>query len=265
MTTTTIKRKTNRKYQQFYNLLRALVQRDLKSRYRRSALGPIWALIQPLVLMLMFSILRMFVNLPSDGIPYPIFTYSALVPWQFFSSGVARSAPSIINNASIIKKIAVPREVFLLAEVIVALFDMAMSGIILAGMMIYYKMPFSLAMLWLPVLIALFGLLAFAVGLFFSSLGTFRSDFLMAMPFLMQIWLYATPIIYPLSSVPERWRTLYMLNPTVGIIEGFRSVLLRAQAPDLGMLGISALVILVGLAIVWPLFRVMSQYFTDVL
>lgn len=249
----------------FFNLLWALVLRDLRTRYRRSVLGPLWAIIQPLALMIMFTVIRNFIKISSDGLPYVLFSYTALIPWQFFSSAITRSGPSIMTNASILKKIALPREVFPLAELITALFDMLISGAILAGMMLYYRVQMSWSLLWLPLLVLLLGVLAFAVSLFISALGTFKSDFLLAAPFLLQVWLYATPIIYPLSSVPERWRSLYQLNPTVGLIEGFRSVLLRSSSPDLGLVGISALGSLLALAVAWPLFRRMSQYFADVL
>jgi len=249
----------------FFTLLWALVRRDVTARYRRSLLGPAWAILQPLILMVLFTMLRGFVNIPSEGVPYVLFSYAALVPWTFFTNAVSFCGPSVTSNAGVIKKMALPREVFPLAAVTTALFDFAMSGLVMAGMMLWFRVPVGWTLLWLPVLVFLTAALAFGVGMFIASLGTFKRDFIFATPFLMQFWLYATPVIYPLSSVPEQWRTLYMLNPMVGVIEGFRNVLIRASAPPLEALGWSALMTGVVLVITWPIFRWLSQYFADVL
>jgi ABC-type polysaccharide/polyol phosphate export permease len=245
------------------HLLWALAGRDVRARYRKSFLGPAWALIQPLVYMVVFTLLRGVVKISSEGIPYSIFTFAALVPWTFFSNAVVSSAPSVVTNASIIKKIAVPREIFPLSAVTTALFDLLMSGLVLAGLMIYYRVSVGCALLWLPILITLTALLAFGVGMLLAAFGTFRRDLVMAAPFLMQFWLFVSPVLYPLSQVPDKWRKLYMLNPTVGLIEGFRNVLLRAQPPALEPLFWSAIVIGLLLTLTWPMFRWISQYFAD--
>ena len=164
----------------------------------------------------------------------------------------------------VIKKIAIPREIFPLSAVITALFDFIMAGVVLVGMMIWFQVSVNWTLLWLPILTFLTTLLGFGVGMLIAALGTFKRDFIFATPFLMQFWLYATPIIYPLSSVPERWRTLYMLNPMVGVIEGFRDVLLRASPPSLEALSWSAVTTGIILVIIWPIFRWLSQYFADV-
>ncbi len=253
------------KARQFINLLFALVYRDVMSRYRRSFLGPLWAILQPLILMVLFNMLRKFVSISSDGLPYVLFSYAGLVPWTFLTNAISFCGPSVAINAAVLKKIAVPREVFPMAAVVTALFDFVMAGLVLAGMMLWFRVSMSWALLWLPVLVLLTAALAFGIGMLIASLGTFKRDFIFATPFLMQFWLYATPVIYPLSSVPDRWRTLYMLNPTVGVIEGFRNVLLRASSPPLEALSWSAVMTAVILAIVWPLFRWLSQYFADVI
>lgn len=253
------------KFSRFYSLLYALVARDLTSRYRRSALGIWWAFLQPLILMLLFNMLRGFVEIPSDGLPYVLFSYAALVPWTFFTNSVAACGPSIQNNAEVIKKIALPREVFPLAAVAATAFDFLMSGIVLAAMMVWFKVSVSIALLWLPVLIVLMMAISFAVGILIAGLGTFRKDFIFATPFLTQAWLFVTPVIYPLSTVPEKWRSLYMLNPMVGVVEGFRNVLLKAASPPLEALAFSVLTTVILLAIAWPIFRWLSAYFADVL
>jgi lipopolysaccharide transport system permease protein len=224
-----------------------------------------WAFVQPLILMILFNMLRGFVNIPSDGLPYILFSYAGLVPWTFFSNAVAACGPSITANAEVIKKIALPREVFPLAAVAATLFDFAMSGIVLAGMLVWFKVHVSLALLWLPVLIILMAGVAFSVGILLAGLGTFRKDFIFATPFLTQAWLFATPVIYPLSSVPEAARQLYILNPMVGVIEGFRNVLLKATPPPVEALAWSIVMTAVMLAISWPIFRRLSDYFADVL
>ena len=246
-------------------LLRALVLRDIRARYRRSILGPLWAILQPLILMVLFNMLRQIVEIPSDGAPYLIFSYSALVPWTFFSNAVIRCGPSVATNAGLVKKMSITREVFPTAAVITAMFDLVMSGVVLAGMMVYYDMAFTTHLLWLPLLVVITAALAWGVGIGVSSLATFRNDFIFATPFLMQVWLYATPVIYPLSSVPDRWLTLYRLNPTVGLIESYRAVIVFGEMPDLALIGQAGISTVIICAITWPFFRRMSQYFADVL
>lgn len=243
----------------------ALVYRDITARYRRSWLGPLWAILQPLILMVLFNMLRGFVSIPSDGLPYALFSYTALVPWTFLTNAISFCGPSIALNATVIKKITMPREVFPLAAVVTALFDFCMASLVLAGMMLWFRISLGWALLWLPVLVLIITALAFGVGMLIASLGTFKRDFIFATPFLMQFWLYATPVIYPLSSVPDRWRTLYLLNPMVGVIEGFRNVLLQATSPPLEALGWSAVTTIALLAVAWPLFRWLSQYFADIM
>jgi lipopolysaccharide transport system permease protein len=215
--------------------------------------------------MVIFTFIRGVLNISSEGVPYVIFSYSALVPWTFFSNAVTRSGPSVYVNGGILKKISIAREVFPFSEVVTSLIDFFISSLILLGMMIWFSVPFGWSLLWVPLLVLLTSLLAFGVGLGVAALGTYKRDLIFATPFLMQFWLLATPIMYPLSQVPERWRLLYGLNPMVGIIEGFRRVVVKSIPPDPELLVVS----LVGIALVWvvawPLFRHMSQYFADVL
>jgi len=249
---------------QFATLLWALTYRNFVSRYRKSILGPAWAIIHPLVYMVIFTFLRGVTNFSDEGIPYPIFTFAALVPWTFFANAVIQSAPSVLLNANVVKKIAAPKEVFPLSAVLTSLFDFAIAGVVLAGLMIWYRIPVSSALIWLPVLVLLTLVLAFAIGMFLASFGTYKRDLVMAAPFLMQFWLFASPIMYPLSQVPEKWHSLYVMNPVVGLIEGYRHVLLKGSSPPLGPLFWSAVVTLAILGFTWPFFRWMSQYFADV-
>ncbi len=249
----------------FLNLLWALVVRDFKGQYRRSVLGPSWAIIQPVLYMAIFLFLRGLFNISSEGVSYVIFAYSALVPWAFFANAVARSAPSVYSNAGIVKKMAVPREIFPIASVVLSLIDLFISSLLLVGMMIWFRVPIGWSLLWLPILVLLTILFALGLGLALAALGTYKRDVTFAVPFLMQFWLLATPIMYPLSMVPETWQFLYSLNPMVGIIEGFRGAIVMGTAPDPWLLALSVLGIIIVWLVAWPLFRYMSRYFADML
>ena len=249
----------------FVNLLWALVLREFKGRYRRSLLGPAWAILQPVLYMVIFTFLRGALEIPSDGVPYVIFTYSALVPWTFFSNAVMRCGPSVASNAPVLKKVAISREVFPLAGVVTSFIDFIIASIILAGMIVWFRLGLGMALFWLPFLVGLTAFLAFGVGLAVAAIGTYKLDIIFAVPFLMQFWLLATPIMYPLSKVPDRWRFLYSLNPMVGIIEGFRTVIVKGVTPDLSLLLVSAVGAVLFWILAWSFFRYTSQYFADVL
>lgn len=250
----------------FLRLLWAITGRDIRARYRRTILGPLWAILQPLMLMVVFTALSGVLDIPSDNIPYVIFSYSALTPWTFFANSVSRCGPSIISNASIIKKTPVSRELFPMVAVTTAGFDTLMAGIILAVMIVWYQVSVDLSLVfWLPVLTLLTAVFALGVGMFFAALGVYKRDLLQVNAFVLQLWIYATPVIYPLSEVPDKWQALYKLNPMVGLLEGFRSVLARGETPDVSLLlwglPVNGLVLLIA----WPLFRYTSRYFADVL
>ncbi|MFH1403856.1 MAG: ABC transporter permease [Candidatus Altiarchaeota archaeon] len=249
----------------FISMIWALVVREFKGRYRRSLLGPLWALIQPLFYMVLFTFIRGIFTISSEGTPYIIFSYCALVPWTFFSTAVSRCGNSIYGYASLIKKIPLDREVYLLANIIISVIEFFISAIILVAMMIWFKTPVGAALLWLPLLIAVLLVITFAFGLGFAAVGTYKQDVLFGIPFLMQFWMLASPVAYPISQVPEGRRLLYSLNPMVGVIEGFRNVLVKNMAPDLTLLAISIVVTIAVLAVCWPMFRYLSQYFADVI
>ena len=252
-------------FERAVQVVQALVIREFKGRYRRSLLGPAWAIIQPLGYMAMFSVVGHILTISSEGSPYIIFTYSALVPWTFFSNAVSRCGPSIYFKAALIRKIALPREVFPIAEVVGSLVDFLIAALILVALMLWFRTPVGWPLLWCPVLLLLTILLATGVGFAVAALGTYQFDTVFALPFLMQLWMLVTPVMYPLHSVPEPWRAWYQLNPMVGIVDGFRAILVQARAPDLPLLGCSVLGIVVVWIVAWPLFRFTSQYFADVL
>ncbi|HOE65775.1 MAG TPA: ABC transporter permease [Candidatus Hydrogenedentes bacterium] len=253
-------------------LLSALVSREFKSRYRRSMLGPLWAVIQPLVYMLLFLFLGTVLKMASPKGPYVVYLFCALMPWTFFANAVTRCASSLISNASIVKKIAVPREVFPLSVVIVSLLDFLISLVVLFGLLAYYQIaqgiplasPWACAF-WLPILTLLTFMLASGIGLALAAFGTYRYDVFFAVPLLLQAWMFATPIFYLVDGVPMGLRSWYSLNPMVGIVEAYRSVLMYGQSPDLSLLAVAVIVTIVIWALVWPVFRYVSQYFADVL
>ena len=252
-------------YMQFLTLLWALTYRNLLSRYRKTIIGPLWAILQPLMFMAIFIFLKSITKFSSEGIPYILFTFSALVPWTFFSNAVIQTAPSIYLNANIIKKINAPREIFPLSAIITSVFDFIISGFLLAGLMIWYKYIPDYHLIWVPILILLTSLLAFAIGLLLSAFGAYKRDIIIVTPFLMQFWLFLSPVMYPLSQVPDRWKVIYMLNPMAGIIEAYRHVIIRSSNPPLVPLLWALIVTLIILCLSWPIFRWLSQYIADVI
>jgi len=247
-------------------LLQALVLREFRGRYRRSLLGPAWAVLQPLLYMGIFVFVRRALDAPSPaGVPYPLFAFAALVPWMLFASAVTRCTTCIYANQSVVKKMAMPREVFPLAAVAVSLLDFLLAFAVLLGMMAWYGVGIGPAMLWLPLLVALLGVFCLAAGFGVAALGTYKNDLALGIPYLLQLWLLATPILYRLEDIPARARSIYLLNPMVGYTEAFRSVLLHDRAPDPATLLVAVGVTALAMLVTWPAFRGMSRYFADVL
>lgn len=219
----------------YRDLLNLLVWREIKGRYRQMALGPLWIVIQPLMQIIVFSLVfGRLAKIPSDGLPYPIFAYTALLPWQLFATAVSKSASSLVANMAIISKVYFPRMIIPTAAVFTGLIDFGMSfGILLVMMLAFNTLP-TIAALALPFYLLLGMATALGVGLWLASLSVKFRDVSFAINYLVQIWFYATPVVYPTSLVPERWLPLYRLNPMVEVIEGFRWTLLgRGHAPDL--------------------------------
>lgn len=234
---------------QYRGLLFFLVWRDLKVRYKQTALGVTWAVLQPFMTMVVFSVFfGSLADVPSDGYPYPVFTYAALLPWQLFSHALSESANSLVTNESLITKVYFPRLVIPLSAVLAGLVDFALAFMVLVGMLWFYGIGPTSAVFALPLFVLLACISALAVGLWLSALNVRYRDVRHTLPFLTQIWLFATPIAYPMSIVPEQWRTLYGLNPMVGVVEGFRWCLLGQSTLDFSVLvstGV-AIVLLVG-------------------
>jgi len=251
---------------EYRELIYFLVWRDIKVRYKQTVLGASWAILQPFLTMLVFSLFfGRLAKIPSEGIPYPIFVYAALVPWTFFSSGLTRGADSLVGNAELVKKVYFPRLAMPIARIIAGLLDFALAFTILALMMVHYRIPPSPNVLWLP----LFALLAIAAALgvsfWLSALNVLFRDVQFITPFLTQFLLFATPIVYPISLLPHAWRGLYGINPMVSVVEGFRWALLGTHMDLVPVLAVSvpsALTILLSGAFY---FRRVERTFADVI
>jgi len=250
---------------EYRELLYFLVWRDIKVRYKQTALGAAWAIIQPVFSMVVFSIFfGKLAKMPSDGIPYPIFAFTGLVPWTFFANGLSQSSNSLVDSANLIRKVFFPRLTIPIANVLSGLVDFAIGFSVLIVMMLYYGVVPSIRMIWLPAFLLLALVTALAVGLWLSVLNVEYRDVKYTVPFLTQFWLFATPIVYPSSLLKGKWRTLFALNPMVGVVEGFRWSLLGAKnspGPMIIASSAAALILLVGGAFY---FRRMEKTFADV-
>jgi len=235
---------------EYRELLYFLVWRDIKVRYKQTALGAAWAVLQPLLTMLVFSIFfGRLAGMKSDGLPYPIFSFAALVPWTLFANGLGGSANSLVGNANLITKVYFPRLVIPVATVLAGLVDFALAFAVLLAMMLYYGIAPTANVLWLPGFVLLALVSSLGVGLWLSALNVEFRDVRHVVPFVTQFWLFATPIAYPSSLLPEPWRTVYGLNPMVGVVEGFRWALLGTQTrpgPVVAASSLAAVAILVG-------------------
>jgi lipopolysaccharide transport system permease protein len=249
----------------FRELLYFLIWRDVKVRYKQTLLGAAWAILQPLLTMIVFSIFfGKLARMPSDGVPYPLFAYVALVPWTFFANGLTLSSNSLVSNQTLLRKVYFPRLVIPVSAVASGLLDFAIAFVVLLGLAARYGVTPTAHMLWLPVLVLLALVTALGVGLWFAALNVLYRDIQYVVPFLVQVWLYATPIVYPSSLVPERWRTLYAINPMVGVVEGFRWTLLGSGTAPGPMILVSATAALATLIGGLFFFRRMEKSFSDV-
>jgi lipopolysaccharide transport system permease protein len=250
---------------EYRELLYFLVWRDVKVRYKQTALGASWAIIQPFMTMVVFSIFfGHLAKVPSDGIPYPIFSFAALVPWTFFASGLNQSSNSLVGSGSLISKVYFPRLIIPLASVFSGIVDFAIAFLVMLAMMLYYGLIPTLNVIWLPLFLLLALVTSLGVGLWLSALNVEYRDVRYVVPFITQFWMLATPIAYPSSLLHEPWRTIYGLNPMVGVVEGFRWALLRtnsAPGPLIAVSSAAAVLILITGAFY---FRRMEKTFADI-
>src|SRR5882724_6614252 len=231
---------------QYRELLYFLVWRDLKVRYKQTAIGVGWAVLQPVITMIVFTaIFGRFAKIPSDGLPYPIFSFSALIPWTYFATALNRSMASVVADSNLISKVYFPRLILPLAGTLAGIVDFSISLIVLLGMMVWYGIDITWWLLTLPAFLLFALLTAVAVGLWLSALNVRYHDIGHAIPFLVQIWMFCSPVVYPVSLIPEKYRLLYSFNPMAGVIEGFRWFLLGTASPDFAVMTVSAVVVLI--------------------
>ena len=248
----------------YRELVYFLTWRDIKVRYKQAVLGIAWAILQPLLTMVIFSfIFGNLAKLPSDGIPYPLFSYAAVLPWQLFSSALQRSSISLVGNANLLTKIYFPRLIIPFSAVLASLVDFGIAFLVMIGLMIYYQVWPTLMMLWIIPLSLLALITALAVSLWLSALNVLYRDVQHMVPFLIQFWMYASPVAYSATLIPTgTWRIIYGLNPMAGVIQGFRWALLGAQPPDI-LLAVSIVMVLILLVSGLFYFRRMEKTFAD--
>jgi len=250
---------------EYRELLYFLTWRDIKVRYKQTVLGVAWAIIQPFFTMAVFSIFfGRLAKIPSDGVPYPLFSYAALVPWTFFAHGLSQSSDSLVASANLLKKVYFPRLIIPIAAIFSSVVDFVLAFIVLLVMMLFYGIMPTVNVLWLPYFLLLALTTSLGVGLWLSAMNVQFRDVRYTVPFLTQFWLFATPIAYPSSLLSEPWRTLYGINPMVGVVESFRWALLGAATAPGPIVLVSSLASLALLVSGLFYFRRMEKTFADV-
>ena len=242
-----------------------LIWRDIKVRYKQTVLGAAWAILQPLFTMVVFSVFfGRLAGIPSDGVPYPIFSYAALVPWQFFANGLNNSSNSLVGSSNLIKKVFFPRLIIPISAVLSGIVDFILAFIVLLLMMAFFGILPTKNVIWLPLLLLLALITSLGFGLWFSALNVQFRDIRYAVPFMIQAWLFITPIAYPSSLLNEPWQTLYAINPMAGVVEGFRWALLDTDTQPGSMVFVSAIVAIAVFVGGLYYFRRMEKTFADV-
>ncbi|HNT23462.1 MAG TPA: ABC transporter permease [Anaerolineales bacterium] len=240
--------------------------RDIRSRYRQSFMGMGWLLIQPVFQIIIVSVIfGYFIKVPSEGMPYPIFYFAAMMPWMLFQGMISSAVPSVLNNMALVSKIYFPREILPLASILARFFDFLISLGIYFVLMMVYKVPLQITLVLIPVLLILQTILALGISLLGAAVSVFVRDISFAIPLVMQLWMYATPVIYPLDLVPEQWRWLYLLNPMAGVIDSYRRILLYGEWPDLIYLASAAFTSLVLCLFGYWYFKKLEITMADVL
>ena len=251
---------------EYRELMYFLVWRDVKVRYKQTVVGGGWVILQPLLTMMIFTVIFSYLaKIPSDGVPYPIFAYTALLPWTYFNQALSRGGGGLVGSANLISKVYFPRLIIPLASVATPLVDFGLSFVILLGLTIWYGITPTWGVLALPLFLLLAVMTGLAVSLFLSALNVKYRDVGYVIPFLTQFWMYASPVIYPVSLVPEKWRLLYSLNPMVGVIEGFRWAMLGKAPPDFGVMAASVIVVIALLFTGIVYFKHMERTFADII
>lgn len=250
----------------YRELLWQWVMRNIKVRYKQSLLGVAWAILQPLsATVIMAVVFSRFIRVSTDGIPHPIFYYSAMLPWTFSSTAISFGTSCLINNMELVTKIYFPREILPIAAVVASFVDLLIAAVIFVGMIVFYRVPVGLSWMWVPALLLIQILLTLGIVLLASALNVFYRDIRFVVPLGMQLWMYLTPIIYPLSQVPERFRSLYMLNPMAGLIDSYRRIVLQARWPDPTYLLTASIASVVLFVLAYVYFKRAEAVFADLI
>ena len=243
-----------------------LVWRDIKVRYKQTFLGATWAILQPILTMIIFSVIfGKLAGLPSDGVPYPIFTFAALLPWQLFSFALTNSSNSLVNEKNLITKVYFPRIIIPASSIVADLLDFMIALVIFLILMVFYKITITWRLLLIPAFVLIAVLTALSVGLWLTTLNVKYRDIRYVIPFLTQVWLYATPIAYSSSLIPEKWMWLYSLNPMVGVVDGFRWMMIGQKAQFPAYFFISLIVVVILLVTGFLYFKKTEDTFADVI
>jgi len=249
----------------YRELVYFLTWRDVKVRYKQTVLGAAWAILQPFLTMLVFSLFfGKLARMPSDGVPYPIFTFTALVPWTFFANGLTQASNSLVGNANLITKVYFPRLAVPVATILSGVIDFVLAFAVLVAMMLYYHVTPSMHVVWLPLFLLLALVASLGTGLWLSAMNVQFRDVRYTVPFLTQFWLFATPIAYPSSLLKQPWRTVFGMNPMVGVVEGFRWAILGTPTAPVAVVTVSFATAVVVLATGALYFRRMERTFADI-
>jgi lipopolysaccharide transport system permease protein len=248
------------------DLLLTLTAHRIKVRYKQSVLGPLWAILQPLALMVVFSvILSAVTRVPTDGHPYAIFAYAGLLPWTAFASALGSAATSLVTHGPLVTRVFFPREILPLTYVFAALFDLMVASLLLVCMLVYYDIALAPAAFWVFPILLLLAAWATTVSLVLCAVNVRFRDVGVAMPLLLQLWMFASPVVYPLSAVPDTWMGWYVLNPMAGIVDGFRRAILNGTTPDPLALGASAAAVVVLLPVAYLWFKHVEATMADLI
>ncbi|MEW6085914.1 MAG: ABC transporter permease [Chloroflexota bacterium] len=240
--------------------------REVRVRYKQSLLGVMWAILQPLVMMIVFTLVfSRFAKVPTDGIPYPLFSYTALLPWTLLATAISFGVPSLVNNLNLVVKTYFPREILPIGAVGASFFDFMVASSVFAVLLLYYRIELTWMTLWLPLVLILQLVLILGIAFAGSALLVLYRDLRFIVPLGLQIWLYLTPVIYPITIIPEQYLTLYMLNPMAGIITAYRQIILFGQQPNLMYLGIAGLEAILIFLFGYMMFKKLEISFADII
>jgi lipopolysaccharide transport system permease protein len=250
----------------YRGLLRIWTLRDIRIRYKQSLLGAAWAILQPLVLMIVFTFVFSIITRVDTGeIPYPIFSYTALLPWTFFATSINFGTMSLLTNMNLVTKVYFPREILPIAAVAASFIDFLIASLVYFGLIVFYGLPLQPTLLVIPIILSIQIVLTVGVVLFASAINVFYRDIRFVVPLLVQVWMFATPIIYPITLVPERLRPFYALNPMAGLIEAYRAVALHGTWPDWYDLGMAGLVSIGVFLLGYTYFKRVEWQFADII